>query len=339
MAAMGAGLFLAGAAIGVAGSYALQSDLATGHRTAERSEPGTPGDGLSYEDAGQPDDLASASDAGTAGRDTAAKKPRDEAAEPHAKDAQRPPKWRRNAAPIPDAGADKPRIAIVIDDLGLSVEATRTAIELPSPLTLSFLTYAPSEDLTTLTAAARDGGHEVMAHVPMQAASENVNPGPHALTDAMSAQALRANLTWGLNRLSGYVGINNHMGSALTADETAMQRVMAELDERGLLFLDSRTTAETRATQAADAAGVPYTERDVFLDNAKDRGAIREQLRELEAAARRKGTAVAIGHPYEVTLSVLASWMPEARRRGIAFVPVSAAVDQADRRNVAALPE
>jgi polysaccharide deacetylase 2 family uncharacterized protein YibQ len=118
-----------------------------------------------------------------------------------------------------------------------------------------------------------------------------------------------------------------------------MRRLMADLDDRGLLFLDSRTTAETKAIEAAKGASVPHTERDVFLDNVKDPDAIREQLRELEALARRDGSAVAIGHPYDVTISVLADWIPEARRRGVALVPVSAVVQGGDRRNVAALPE
>jgi len=340
MLVLGAGLFLAGFALGVAGRFTFEpgsgeqeqvaqhDDARPSDTEAATSEPERTGDG-----GGERRGSAETSD-GPAERAQTRDSAQTTAAAP-----DRLPQWRRHAAPIPAAGSDKPRVAIVLDDMGLSVDATRRAIGLPAPLTLSFLTYADTDDLGDLTAAAREAGHEVMAHVPMQAASESVNPGPHALTGAMSGDAIRANLTWGLDRLSGYVGINNHMGSALTADGTAMRRVMAELDDRGLLFLDSRTTAETRATQAADAAGVPYTERDVFLDNVRKPDAIREQLRELEALARRDGSAVAIGHPYEVTLSVLADWIPEARRRGIALIPISAAVDQAHRRNVAALPE
>ncbi|WP_176758495.1 divergent polysaccharide deacetylase family protein [Limimonas halophila] len=341
--ALGASLFVAGAAVGTVGGFALHPDPAEVTRTAQRS---TPDGGGSYSQAPNgPDKEASPSVDGGVGSDdrerrTAGVKPErapdEKSAEAREPEAER---WQHNAAAMPADAGDKPRIAIVLDDMGLEVDATRDAIDLPSPITLSFLTYAETDDLHALTASARRAGHEVMAHVPMQPSSASVDPGPHALTRAMSGDAIRANLAWGLDRLSGYVGINNHMGSAATADGRTMRRLMAELDDRGLLFLDSRTTAETKAIEAAKGASVPHTERDVFLDNVKDPGAIREQLRELEALARRDGSAVAIGHPYDVTISVLADWLPEARERGVALVPISAVVQGADRRNVAALPE
>ena len=102
---------------------------------------------------------------------------------------------------------------------------------------------------------------------------------------------------------------------------------MDELRRRGLLFLDSITSSRSVGAETAGRFGVPFAERDVFLDNDwTDREAIRGQLAQLESIARRRGYAVGIGHPHPTTLEVLADWLPEARARGLALVPISAIV-------------
>ena len=116
------------------------------------------------------------------------------------------------------------------------------------------------------------------------------------------------------------------MGSRFTADRGAMQPVLAELGARGLYFIDSRTTAATVAADMARAAGLPAASRDVFLDNETVAAAVRARLAEAETIARRRGSAIAIGHPHDATLAALAAWLPEARARGFTLVPASAVV-------------
>ena len=212
------------------------------------------------------------------------------------------------------------QIAIVIDDLGLSHARTHTAIDLPVPVTLAFLPYADGLPVLTERAAAR--GHELLAHVPMQPRASRVPPGPNALTMDMDADALRAALDWNLARFSGFRGINNHMGSALTSSAWHMETVLAVLDERALFFLDSRTTGASAARDAAAQLSLPYAERDVFLDNHQDAHYIALQIAHLEDEARRYGNAIAIGHPHAATLKALAAWLPDARNRGFEIVPV-----------------
>ena len=143
---------------------------------------------------------------------------------------------------------------------------------------------------------------------------------------------LRRRLLWGLGRFEGYVGINNHMGSKFTGSLLGMVQVMAELRSRGLLFLDSMTSGGSLGTGLARRMGVAHAARDVFLDNEPDSPeAIRWQLARLETIARRRGAAVAIGHPHDTTLEALAAWLPEVEERGFALVPISAIV----RRSVA----
>jgi uncharacterized protein len=231
------------------------------------------------------------------------------------------PAWLRFAVPAPPTG-NRPLVAIVLDDLGLDRARTAAAIRLPGPVTLSFMTYAG--DLAEQTEAARRAGHELLLHVPMEAVDRHENPGPHALYTALSRDEILDRLRWGLNRFDGYVGINNHMGSKFTADRSAMAPVIEELHARGLVFLDSRTTASSVGFGLAAADGVPHAARDVFLDDDLAPAAIAHQLGAVEAVARRRGSAIAIGHAHDTTLAALRAWLPLLDGKGLAFVPVSA---------------
>jgi hypothetical protein len=235
------------------------------------------------------------------------------------------PAWMRHAVQVP-AATGRPMIAVVIDDLGLDRERSARAIRLPGPLTMAFLAYA--EALESQTAAARANGHELMLHVPMEPEGNFVDPGPQVLRTTQEHLELRRRLQWDLARFDGYVGINNHMGSKFTGDRDAMLVVLREVKSRGLLFLDSRTTAASVAARLAAEIGVPHVSRDVFIDHVPTGPEIQGKLAALEQLARERGSAVGIGHPYDVTLEALESWLPELRRRGFLLVPVSAVVRQ-----------
>jgi hypothetical protein len=234
------------------------------------------------------------------------------------------PLWRRNAVEILDTG-ERPMIAVVIDDLGVNPVNARRAVALPGPLTLAFMTYA--EGLGPLTAKARAAGHELMLHVPMEPRDPSWDPGPNVLSSGLGEGELQRRLDWGLGRFEGYVGVNNHMGSRFTGSLLGMAQVMAELRARGLLFIDSMTSGASLGIGLARRMGVAHASRDVFLDNEpEDPESIRRQLAKLERIARRRGAAIAIGHPHDTTLEVLARWLPELEVRGFALVPISAIV-------------
>jgi polysaccharide deacetylase 2 family uncharacterized protein YibQ len=235
-----------------------------------------------------------------------------------------PPNWRRHAVPAPSPDG-RPRIAIVIDDMGVDRRRSAQAVALPGPLTLSFLTYAG--ELSRQTTAARAAGHELMVHVSMEPSGADLDPGPNVLLSKLPREELRRRLEWGLGRFEGYVGVNNHMGSRFTADPAGMAVVMEVLRERGLIFLDSRTTGATVGPRLAHEAGVPLAQRNVFLDNTNEPGAVRAQLAELERIARRHGFAVAIGHPRDATIQVLAEWLPTLNAKGLVLVPLSALIE------------
>lgn len=239
---------------------------------------------------------------------------------PAAEDADGLPAWRRYAAAAPLS--DGALIAIIIDDVGLNAARTRAVIALPAPLTLSFLPYGVHA--AEMAVEARAAGHEVMLHLPMQPEDAAEDPGPKALRVDIGPAELADRLDWYLRHLPGYVGINNHMGSRFTRDEAGMTQVMRALRQRGLLFVDSVTTAQSVGLATARRFGVPALARDIFLDNARDGRQIAERLAEIETVARRNGQATAIGHPHAETVEALRRWLPGLEAKGFTLAPVSA---------------
>jgi polysaccharide deacetylase 2 family uncharacterized protein YibQ len=232
------------------------------------------------------------------------------------------PAWLRHAANAASFEG-RSRIAVVIDDLGIDRRRSARAVTLPPPLTFSYLPYA--RDLPQQTADARAAGHELLVHLPMEP-TNGANPGPRPLLTGLSRAELLERLRWDLDRFPAFVGVSNHMGSRFTADSQTMETVLEEIAARGLLFLDSRTTAKTVAPRLARRLGVPFAERNVFLDNDSDLESVRKRLAELEKMASHHGYAVGIGHPYDATLEALAGWLPTLEDRGFVLVPISSIV-------------
>ncbi|WP_374652685.1 divergent polysaccharide deacetylase family protein [Dongia sp.] len=233
------------------------------------------------------------------------------------------PQWLEYSVAARDPG-NSPMITIVLDDVGVAPQHAEMAIALPAPIVISVMTYA--RNAAALARTARAKGHEIMVHMPMQPVNASINPGPNALAVGMEADELRRRIDWGLGRLDGYVGFNNHMGSRFTQDAGGMSIVLEEARKRGLLFLDSKTIAGSVGDSLAARMGVTHIARDVFLDDDMSETAVARQLAEAERIARKQGYAVAIGHPHPATIAVLKRWLPEAKRRGFAIVPLTTIV-------------
>lgn len=233
------------------------------------------------------------------------------------------PTWLVNAVETGHLGKG-PMIAIVIDDAGVVQGRTKRASELPAPLTIAFIPY--SNNLGKQTRYARSRGHELLLHIPMEPGSPDIDPGHNALLTSLSQDEIMRRFRWALDRFDGIVGVNNHMGSKFMARGDLVQPVLEEINARGLLFLDSRTDHKSTGTRLARDMGMPHATRNVFIDNDLDADKIKAQLAEVERIARRRGHAIAIGHPHDVTTETLAEWIPEARARGFVLVPVSTIV-------------
>jgi hypothetical protein len=145
----------------------------------------------------------------------------------------------------PEKSTRRMQIAIIIDDMGLALKNSHRMTDLPAELTLSYMSYAP--DVQAQVDDAKAKGHEIMLHLPMEPLDRSLYPGPGALTTRLSPEQFRANLQNSLDSFKGYVGVNNHMGSRMTADTQAMAVVMDELDRRGKFFIDSWTNPRSVA--------------------------------------------------------------------------------------------
>ncbi|MCP3957687.1 MAG: divergent polysaccharide deacetylase family protein [bacterium] len=224
----------------------------------------------------------------------------------------------------PPGGNRRPRISIVIDDLGRSLSDLDILADLAVPLTYSVL---PFESHTPqVVAELRRRRAEILCHLPMEAKG-GANPGPGALLLSMSDEQLAEATRRALAAVPGAAGVNNHMGSGLLARRDAATTVLSVLAEQKLYFLDSRTSADTLGYSLARHLGLPAGERQVFLDTHRDRAFIRDQFAALLAAARERGGATAIAHPYPETLELLAAEIPAARAQGFEFVTASALLE------------
>ncbi len=240
--------------------------------------------------------------------------------------------WQVYARPF-DTSDPRPRVAIVISGLGRSAAATEAAIQgLPGAVTLAFLPYG--QNLQHLINLARAAGHEVLLNLPMEPIDYPINdPGPNTLLTALSIEQNQNRLNWVLGRVTGYVGVANHMGSRFTASEEAMEPVIDTLKSRGLLFLDSREASRSIGATLATKREVPRAIVDRFVDRREaSRAVIDAHLSEVERKANEEGVALAMGQHYPVTIERLRVWIATLEEKGIALSPISAVVDlQEDR--------
>lgn len=212
--------------------------------------------------------------------------------------------------PLPDFEAAPPQgadVVLIIDDLGNNLSAGQRALALPADITFAVLPHTPHA--RTLAEQAHAEGKEVMLHAPMSNLSR-MPLGRGGLTPDQDEEEFRKTLEDSMAAVPYIRGVNNHTGSDLTAREKPMRWLMKTLGKRQLYFVDSVTTQDSVAGDAAEKAGIPVLRRHVFLDNSDDPVDIDREFRRLLGIAGRKGLAVGIGHPYPETLTYLESALP-----------------------------
>lgn len=228
----------------------------------------------------------------------------------------------------PWSGARGTRIAIVIGGLGLSQTGTQRAIQrLPNSVTLAFA--ASGNSLQRWMQEARRNGHEILVQVPMEPFDYPANnPGPLTLkVDASPAENLKK-LHEALGRITNYTGIVSYLGGRYMADADALEPVMRDVADRGLLFLDDGSSAQSLTSKIGKAIGAPIGFGDLTVDSQLDRTQILKKLDDLERIAQRKGVAIGMGSAFDETVDAVADWIEEAERRGIEIVGVSSLVSQ-----------
>lgn len=222
----------------------------------------------------------------------------------------------------------RPRIALILTNLGIGKDETEAAITgLPGTITLSFSPY--SRNLEAWVDRARRAGHETLIDLPLEPLDfPRDDPGPQTLLTSLSTVDNLNRLEWVLGRSPGYVGVTTWMGSQFTTVEDALMPILEELKERGLMFVDSRRSSRSIATELASSIQLPRAFNNRFIDSIPSIAAIDRALADLEVTARQNRFAIGVAQPYPVTLDRLARWGPALEAKGIALAPVSAIADR-----------
>ncbi len=235
--------------------------------------------------------------------------------------------WRAYARPY-DEPADRPRLAILLGDLGLNETLTTKAADLlPPAISFAFNPYAPN--LVQQIEYARNRGHEVLLQLPMEPFDYPASdPGPYTLLTSLTEGENLRRLEWTLTRVTGYIGFTNYMGAKYTSSPEHMRYVATTLKQRGLLFVDARTAPRSVAARSIREAGGVYAIGNRLIDQQPTGPVIESRLEELERLARGTGIAVGFAQPYPITLDRLLAWSKTVAGKSIALAPVSAIVNR-----------
>ncbi len=221
-------------------------------------------------------------------------------------------------------GQAKPRgiIAIIIDDWGYNNQHCRTLQQIPIPLDIAILPNLPYSK--TMAKCAYEAGKEVMLHLPLEPHHlKDKYPKGYIITTTMSGPTVQKTFQKAIHSFPHVIGINNHMGSKATEDTTLMRLLFRLIQEKGLFFIDSRASKKTVCPQVAQEIGIPFAQRDIFLDNVNTPEYIRSQLHLLVKKSAEKGFAIGIGHERPLTLQVIFEETPKLEKEGFLFVTVS----------------
>ncbi len=216
---------------------------------------------------------------------------------------------------------EKAKLAIVIDDLGYQMNVFNHLITLDYDITYAVL---PQQAYSRETAEiAAQAGRQVMLHLPMQPKDwPRFDPGLGALLLRDAPEEIHSKISLNLSTVPYVAGVNNHMGSAYTQHAEGLDVMMRVLKNNTLFFLDSKTAPGKAAKIAAAKYSVPYLSRDIFLDNDRDEILIGKQLSKAIKLAKKRGWAIAIGHPYDVTYTVLSRQLPKLEEQGVQIIKV-----------------
>jgi polysaccharide deacetylase 2 family uncharacterized protein YibQ len=198
---------------------------------------------------------------------------------------------------------EKPKLAIIIDDVSTKSQLNKIQ---STGLKLTPSIFPPSQRSMTSHKLAKNLEH-YMIHLPMESGSAQFNKQTKTLITTLSKEEIKARVKElrALFPTGRYV--NNHTGSVFTDDYDAMQILYTALRKEGFIFIDSRTIASTKVPKITDEVGDDYVARDVFIDNEHNVPYIHKQLQKAVQIAKKKGYAIAIGHPHVMTLKALSS--------------------------------
>lgn len=217
-------------------------------------------------------------------------------------------------------------LVFVIDDAGMNAEYTKRYASLSFPLTIAVLPkLLHSKDCAYIV---RSSGKELILHQPMQSLNHNLDPGPGKISVDMSFSQISSIINENLAEIGpGVKGLNNHEGSEVTEDVLRIGAVLDVCLENKIYFLDSRTTANTKAPQAALERDMTIFEKSgPYIDNIVSREAMLKEIYKSLEAANKNGSAIVIAHvdkSAEILPKLLEQMYPYLLKAGYRFATPS----------------
>lgn len=214
------------------------------------------------------------------------------------------------------------QVAIIIDDIGYDLGPVRELLKVDADITFAILPLCShSREAAEMLHEAHK---ETLLHLPMEPNSyPKEKPGNGTLFTDMNSEELIFQLEKDLASVPYVSGVNNHMGSKFMADEDKLILIFNKLKKKKMFFIDSRTTANTKAFAAAEKVNMQMASRKVFLDNDRDYNEIYKKLLEVTQNSSDVSPVIIIGHPYPETIRAIKDASRVLREKGILIVPVS----------------
>ena len=194
----------------------------------------------------------------------------------------------------------KPKLVIIIDDVSFKWQVNKIKA-IPFKVTPSF--FPPSKRHPNTPIYAKTFPH-YMVHLPLEAIHFS-KPEPDTLNSQDSYETILKRVEYVKNLFPKAKFINNHTGSTFTSNKEAMIKLFRALKNENLGFIDSKTTPYSKSKEAKKIYNIPLFSRNIFLDNEINPKYIQNQLKKAIKIAKKRGYAIAIGHPYSQTLMTL----------------------------------
>lgn len=227
------------------------------------------------------------------------------------------------------------RVAIIIDDIGYDLSHVRELLKIEAPVTFAIFPLGP-HSLEAANILHRNG-RQILLHLPMEPRQyPRIKVDKGALLMSMDSDAIKKQFDRDLQAVPHIAGVNNHMGSRFMEDPVKLAVVMQVVKDRGLFFIDSRTTPLSKGREVAAQIGVPFAARKVFMDNDKSYEETRKSLMQIieEKKGGDYGDVIVIGHPRNSTIAALKSVLPLFKEQGIELVSASSVARQVQERNI-----
>lgn len=207
--------------------------------------------------------------------------------------------------------------AVIVDDFGNGMKGTKEMLDLPAHITVAVMPFLPTTKQDAEEANRK--GHDVLVHLPMEPNKGKKEwLGPGAIMSDMTDEEVRTRVEAAIDDVPHAVGINNHMGSKITADRRIMSVILDVCKERGMFFVDSRTSHKSVVDELATEKGLPPVHNDIFLDDVYTLTHVSRKMNTVSNWLDSHDTCVMIGHvgmPGLYTSSVLRQSIPELQQK------------------------